>query len=431
MPRSKSVHLETSNALKDKSQFTEARTAWYVLAMLSLTSIVSYVDRYILAILVQPIKADLRLSDTEIGLLTGFAFSAVYALFGIPIARIADRGQRRNVIVASLAIWSLMTALCGGARSFLHLAAARFGVGAGEAGAMPASQSMLADLFPPAQRATALAILGCGGAIGMVIAFLAGGLLEQQLGWRMTFVAVSLPGFALALLLLLTVAEPSHVVSTEPHRKSARSVFRALMADPLFRHVPFAQASLALLLFAQAQWLPAYFERSFQLPRIHIGPTLALTHGLAGIVGMLVGGICADRLSRRGTVWTMRVAIAGIVAAAAPMAAMYLSSQASWAFAFSALMSFFLSVPAGPLFALVQTRVAREARATAAAATAMCAAFIGLGGGPLVVGLFSDMFASRTGADSLKWSLLLTVSMTLPWCLFHFIRLEGILRSEN
>lgn len=406
------------------------RKSWYVLALLVLTMIVSYVDRYVLAVLVQPIKTELHFSDTQIGILTGFAFSAVYAVFGVPIARIADRGRQREVIALSLVIWSVMTATCGMARSFAGLAAARFGVGAGEAGAMPASQSLIADLFPPHQRNTALAFLGSGGGIGIVVAFMFGGMLEARFGWRTTFFLVSLPGVVLAVLIWLTVAQPrgSGLDGAAAARPSAGS-FRELLALPLFRHVPFAQASLALLQFAQAQWLPAYVERSFQLPRAEIGAKLALTHGLAGIMGMIVGGIVADRLSRRGDVWPIRVAIGGILLAAAPMAGVYLATDASWVFVFSAAMSFFLSIPAGPLFALVQTRVPRESRATAAAVTAMCAAFIGLGAGPLLIGMLSDQYKPATGDQSLRWAMLTIVALTLPWCLFHFGRVHHMLRN--
>ncbi|WP_313802465.1 MFS transporter [Sphingobium sp.] len=406
--------------------------AWYVLTMLTLAVIVSYIDRYVLAVLVQPIKADLGFSDTELGLLTGFAFSAIYAVFGIPIARLADRGRRRDVIAISLVVWSVMTAICGAARSFTAFAFARFGVGAGEAGALPSSQALIADLFPPQQRNTALAVLGSGGTIGLLTAFLIGGLIEARLGWRMTFVVVSAPGVVLALLIWLTIAEPGSgkaAAMTQP--KSSMGLLRELLADPLFRHIPLAQASLALLMFAQTQWLPAFFERSFDLPRMQIGPTLAMTNGLAGIAGMVTGGLLADRLIRRGAVWPVRVAIGGVLLGAAPMLGLYLSTTPNRAFACSAMMGFCLAIPGGPLLALVQSLVPREARATAAAAIAMCAAFIGLGGGPLMIGMISDWLAPSLGAQSLRWGMLITVGLTLPWCLFHFSRVARLLSQRG
>jgi len=399
----------------------------YLLALLTFASTISFVDRYMLAALVQPVKADLGLSDTQIGLLTGFAFSAIYALFGLPMARLADRGQHRHVIIGSLAVWSAMTALCGAAGSFVTLAMARFGVGAGEAGALPASQALLAQRFPPHRRNLALAVLGCSGPVGLLIAFLSGAMLEAHLGWRLTFVAVSVPGAILALVFWLTIAEPGKVVAPTTGRPRLNAM-GVLLRNPAFRNIALAQAGLALLMFGQAQWLPAFFERSFALPRIQVGPMLALTNGLAAILGMVVGGVAADRLAARNPQWPIRIALGSLCLAIPAVLALYLTTSPGWGFAYAALMGFCLSAPGGPLFALVQGLVPNEYRATAAATSALCAAFIGLGAGPLIIGVVSDSLTPSLGAQSLRYALLLTVGVVLPWCLFHFFRV-GRLQS--
>ncbi len=399
---------------------TRKQDVW-VLALLTLVSTISFLDRYMLAVLVEPVKAELSLSDTEIGLLTGFAFSAVYAIFGLPMARLADRGRHRHVIVGSLLAWSGMTALCGAAGSFLALALARFGVGAGEAGAMPASQALLSQRFSPRRLNLALAILGCGGPIGLLVAFLTGGLLEARFGWRMTFVVFSVPGLVLALIFWFTTKDLQRRDHTAARQRRLNAV-GILLRDPVFRNIALAQAGLALLIFGQTQWLPAFFERSFDLPRTQVGPMLTLTSGGAAIVGMIAGGIAADRLAARDARWPLRIAIGALLLAAA----LYTAASPDIGFALAAVMGLCLSVPAGPVLAFIQTIVPQELRATAAACSALAAAFLGLGAGPLAIGMASDALAPQFGTQSLRYALLLTVALVLPLCLFQFVKVRQL-----
>ncbi len=182
--------------------------SWYALGLLFIVYVFNFIDRSILAILNQPIKDDLGVSDTEMGLLGGIAFAIFYTLLGIPIARLADRGVRRNVLAVCLALWSAMTAVCGFAVSFVQLLLARIGVAVGEAGGSPPAHSMIADLFPPRTRATALSIYALGIPVGVMIGNLAGGWINQAFDWRTAFMMVGLPGVALALLVRLTLREP-------------------------------------------------------------------------------------------------------------------------------------------------------------------------------------------------------------------------------
>jgi MFS family permease len=402
------------------------------LALLTLAIIISYIDRYTLAILIQPIKHDLKISDTGIGWLVGFAFSAIYAAFGFIVARWADRGHRRAVIVASLLIWSAMTALCGLAQNFWQLLVARIGVGAGEAGTMPASLSLISDLFPFERRGTALAVLGAGGGMGIMIAFAIGGALEHRVGWRWTMVWVSLPGLLLSGFILLWLKEPplgrcATSGASGLDGEIGKGGLRDLLSNRVFRHLPFAQAGLALLLFGQTQWLPAFIERSFQVSRVEIGAALSLTQGMASLLGAILGGLITDRLARHNPLWPLRFAMGAIGAGMLPMVALYLATSVTVVYPFTALMTFLFAMPTGPLFSLLQTVVIPSQRATAAAIAALAAAFIGLGFGPLLIGILSDQLAASRGANSLRDAMLITVAMFGPWTLFQLARLDKAL----
>jgi len=409
---------------------------YVVLALLTAAIVVSYIDRYVLAILIQPIKRELSLSDTQIGWLVGFAFSAMYAVFGIPVAQLADKGLRRNVIVGSLVIWSAMTALCGAVHNFWQLFGARVGVGAGEAGSLPAAQSLVSNLFPYEQRSTALAVLGAGGGLGIMFAFALGGALEQHLGWRWTIVAVAVPGVLLAGLIYGLVKEPEFAkAGTEAFGdlggSSSGSGLRDLLSNRAFRHLPFGQAGLALLLFGQTQWLPAFVERSFAVPRVQIGVALAMTQGVTSLAGGIIGGLIADRLSRRDPRGPLRLAIFAVILGLIPMTALYLSASVRWVYPLAALMTLLFSMPTGPIFSLLQTVVTPQRRATAAALSAMVAAFIGLGFGPLLVGALSDHFAVGYGKDSLRPAMLITGVIAATWAIFHLARLYSVLGASQ
>jgi predicted MFS family arabinose efflux permease len=394
----------------------------------------SYVDRYALAILIQPVKRDLHLSDTQIGWLVGFAFAATYAFVGVPVARYADRGHRRRVIGWSVAAWSLMTASCGFAQGFLQLAAARFGVGVGEAGALPASQSMVTELFPPERRNTALALLACGSGLGLMIAFSLGSVLDHRVGWRWTFVAVALPGLLLFLLVRfcldeLPVAPRAASDDSQGGVRVSTGALRELLGNKIFRHLPFAQAANVVLLFGQAQWIPAYVERSFGAPRSQIGPMLALMQGGAGLVGTLLGGLIADRLVRRGVDGPIRLALTATLAGIIPLVAIYFVPTASAVYPLAGLMTLCFSIPSAAIFSTLQNSVPPSTRATAAAIAAMVAAVVGLGGGPLLIGFLSDHFQAAHGRGSLRIALIVTDALAAPWMLFHLWRVLRALRG--
>lgn len=409
--------------------FAWSRTRrYYALAILTAALTLSYVDRYLLAVMVEPIKADLKLSDSMIGVLTGFAFSAFYAAFGLPVARLADRGWRRPVIIGSVAVWSVMTALSGAAQSAWQMAVARFGVGAGEAGVFPASQSLIVDIFPAASRSTALAIFATGGSGGILLAFALGSQIEAAIGWRLTFVAMLLPGLLLTAL-LFTIGEPARRRAAQPELRQHVGIVRQLWNNPVLRHLPFAQSALVILIFGQTQWLPAFVERSFGVSRTELGAMLGLSQGVASLVGIVAGGLIADRLARRDPRWPVRVAFGCVLLSIGPAMALYLSDSAGSVYIWSALTALLMSAPAGPVSAYLHSHVDPDQRATAAATVMMVAAFVGLGGGPLLIGGLSDLLAPTLGAESLRYALLVVVLGSALWAMTHLWRLDASSRS--
>lgn len=381
----------------------------YIAGILTLAMTVSFADRYVLAMLIQPIKADLQLSDTQIGLVTGFAFSAFYAVFGLIVARLSDRGLHRSVILASLAVWSVMTALCGLALNFLHLLLARFGVGAGEAGVAPASHAVLANLFPPERRTTALAVFSAGGPLGILIAFAVSGPLEVAVGWRATFFIMGIPGLVLALLFAFTIP----VLPSLPVRQGSETlnggpggVWR-LLSNPRFLSLLTTVSLVNLMSFGLPQWLPAFFERSHGISRAQLGPALALTQGLGMLIGMSLGGPIADRMARRHERWRMRFVMFSIVAGLPFAIGMFLTDNMLNALVCAGLSAFLFGAVGGPLWSAVQDIAPPQGRATAAALVMMAASFLGMGCGPLLIGIFSDLLAGNYGDASLAQALII------------------------
>ena len=402
--------------------------SWVALSALTFVMFISYVDRFILSILVEPIKADLGLSDSQIGLLTGFAFSVFYACFGIPIARLADRGSRKLVIAASLTVWSLMTAACGLCHNFIQLLFARFGVGAGEAGGVPASHSMIADLFPLTFRARALAIFSAGGSTGMMLGFTIGAWLEHHFTWRGAFLIVGMPGILFAIIFMLIVKEPKRTGPLAGREAAGQTdswgrAFKDIWAIKAFQHLLAAHALAVLISYGQTNWMPAFFERSFGVSRVELGSMLALTRGVGMFVGLIAGGIIADHLARRGKKGPLTLIVWSRVALLVPGIGMYVVGNVEIAYAFAALSGLLAMIAVGPELSILMTIVPSNRRATASAVTGFSSAFVGMGGGPLIVGLISDGLAPIYGtADGLRFALLGVTAIGTAWGIFHYIK---------
>ena len=264
----------------------------YVLVLLVLAYAFNFIDRYILTILQEPIRAEFDLSDTQLGMLTGFAFAMFYVSFGLPIARYADKGNRRNVIAIAIAVWSLMTAISGAVMNFGQLLSARIGVAIGEAGGSPPAHSMISDVFPERSRATALAIYSTGIPLGVLMGYLLGGWINEYLGWRTAFLAVGLPGVALAVLIRLTVKEPARGRSEgrTDHGEvpDLAATIRFLWSRRSFRLLSLGAGVQCLAGYGIDMWVAPYIIRSFGMGTGELGTWMGLL-GIFGLIGTFLG----------------------------------------------------------------------------------------------------------------------------------------------
>ncbi len=406
----------------------------YALAVLLAVFALNFMDRQILAILIQPIKEDLRLSDAQLGLLSGFAFALLYTSLGIPLAQWADRGNRSRIITWSLAVFSGMTVVCGLAANFWHLLLARIGVGVGEAGTNPASHSLIADLYPLSRRSTAMAVFALGPHLGLFLGFLVGGWLNQWYGWRVAFLAAGMPGLLLAGVVHLTLKEPPRGLADggsptaiKPPRLG--DVCREMWGRPSLRHILAGGALASFVAYGFISWLPAHLARSHGMESGTIGVVLALVVGLAGGVGTFLGGRLADHLARTEPTWQVRVVALALVLGVPLWIAVFLAPDTTAMLWLLVLPGMLLGVYVGPTFALVQALVGPGVRAVAAAILLFIANLIGLGLGPLVIGVLSDLLRSHLGSDSLRMALLLAVPVSL-WAAYHYARAGRTLGAD-
>lgn len=364
-------------------------------------------DRNLIGIVAQSMKLDLRLSDTQLGLLGGTAFASLYALSGIPIARFAERLNRVSIITLALAIWSLLTSLSAAAASFVQLVALRVGVGIAEAGCSAPAHSLLSDYYPREQRAGALAVYSCGLSLGYLFVSFVGGYVVLHQGWRAACLAVGLPGVAVALLIRSLIAEPARGqadglsaagAGDTPIAFSARSEARELatVARALFLNWPAANiiAGFSLSSFASyGAWMfiPAFFNRAFGLDFATVGVVIGLVGSVPVALGTLLGGMVTDRAAAHGARWYALVPAAGL-ALATPLYLLALI-QSGWQAAalLLAAAGFSQYASLGPSFGVVQNVVGARRRATATALLYLCLT-AALAAGPLFTGGMIDHF---------------------------------------
>jgi predicted MFS family arabinose efflux permease len=407
----------------------------YTLFVLVLVFTSSHVDRQIMGILGQPIKESLMISDTQLGLLTGIMFAVFYATLGMPMAMWADRNNRRNLISFSVLLWSGMTALCGSAANFTQLLLVRIGVGVGEAGSNPPSHSIIADLYPPERRATAMAIFGTGINWGILIGFLVGGWINEWYGWRTAFVVVGLPGILLAALVRFTMVEPprgySEKLSSKVTPPPFLTVVKFMFSNPVLRNIVIAGSLIAFTGYASVIWVPIYLVRIHEMGTGETGSYLALFIGIGGAIGIYLGGRLADYLSARfGEQWLpWLVAIVSLISVPLLYLCFTAASQtgALWAYALPAALG---TVYVAPGFALIQNRTPIEMRSVAAAINLFIVNIIGLGLGPFTVGFFSDVFSREHGIDGLRYGLMVTL-IFIVWGSLHYYRAGVLLKKKD
>lgn len=396
--------------------------AYYVLAMLFLVLVTSLIDRNILGILLEDIKADLQISDTQIGLLTGPAFAVTNAIAGIPLARLADRWSRRGIIAWGLLAWSVLTAMQGLTRTFGTLFMTRVGVGIGEASTGPSAHSLISDYFPLRQRATAISIYTIGGHIGVALAFLVGGWLSDAYSWRMALVAVGLPGIVLSILFRFTVREPVRgAIEGQVDTGEAvplGEVVRVLGRKPTFRHLTMALPLFVCASYVLNIWGPTFLMRVHGLTKTEIGLWFGLIVGLAGGLGSLAGGFVADRLARRDRRWYAWLPAVATLCAV-PFYVGFLLSPDPW-IALGLLVPTVLlnATSIAPLWAANQAISPLRMRATSYAIIHLGLSGVSGGLAPLLVGFSNDVLSPDFGQEAIRYSLFLVV-FTNIWGAFH------------
>jgi MFS family permease len=401
---------------------------YYTLVLLMLVYALNFLDRTIFNVLIEPIKKEFQLSDTMLGLLAGFGFVLMYSALGMPIARLADRADRRNIVATGLAVWSAMTALCGVAQNVAMLALARIGVGIGESASTPASQSIIADLFAKDERPRALGIFAVGTYLGIFLGYFFGGWLNQYFGWRVAFISAGIPGVALALLLRLSVAEP-------PRRSDGAEKVPNEAIGPTFAFL-FSQKSFVLVLigfcfagftnYSTSVWIPPFMGRVHHLTSAEIGTYAGTFKGLFGIAGALLGGFVVARIGKsddRWKVWAPAImsGLAGpifVVCMLTPSFAIMVATLG--------LFSLFVGFHLGPIFAVAQTVAKTSMRALASATVLLTATCFGQGVGPLAVGYLNDLLGNEYGAEAVRYSLLVAAVATVAAALFFIWAAQSI-----
>jgi predicted MFS family arabinose efflux permease len=383
-----------------------------MLWVLLVVYIFNFIDRQIVNILAEPIRKDLHLSDTQLGLMTGLAFALFYTVLGLPIARYADRPStnRGRLIAGALAVWSAMTVLCGMAQNFVQLLLARIGVGIGEAGCTPAAHSLIADRVPPERRSSALAFYALGIPIGSLLGMLIGGQLADRIGWRASFFWVGAPGIALALVVVLLLhdrrgADPDTPARAAPAPQSMLAALRAMAGSRALVLLLAAASFSSFLSYGKTTWTTIFFQRSHAMSPGEVGLWFGVGGGIAGILGTLAGGWLADRYGSANRRHVLTAPAIGMAVAAPMLFAAYLA-EAWWVSLLLLLIPTALnSLYYGPAFSCVQGLVPLHQRALASALLLFCQNLIGLGLGPLFFGMLSDLLRPGYGEESVRYVL--------------------------
>ena len=387
----------------------EAAYRRYMLVALAILYAFNNAERSAVGVLLQDIKLGLSLSDTQLGFLTGLAFAFFYAVMGIPIARWADRSNRARVISITAALCGAAVALCGMAANFVQLLLTRVAVAVGEAGGMPSSLSLIADYFSRAERPRAMSIYLQGGALSLLIGYFVAGWVNQFYGWRLTFIVLGLPSVGVATVAWLTLREPRCVtaISARVHsHPGLREVCVTLWTQRTFRQLLLFLSVMSFFNFGVLQWQPAFFVRSYGLKTGELGTWIALADIFGLILGTYVGGALASRFAAHNERLQLRAMALAIVGVGAMAGCIFLSPNLSWAFVCLGLWNALGTSTNGPLFALIQTLVPENMRATAMTLMLLFSTLVGAGLGPLLVGSLSDVLRPVVGEESLRYALL-------------------------
>jgi predicted MFS family arabinose efflux permease len=387
----------------------------YALALLALVWAANYTDRQMLGLLIPPIKADLHLSDTSLGLVTGLGFVLLYSLLSVPVARLADRSNRRNILAIGLAVWSLMTCLTGLVANIWELAATRFLLGAAEAAAVAPSISLIGDMFSASRRPLTLSVLTTGSGLSAILFIPLVAMLAQAQGWRTAFLAAGYTGLALAAVVALTVKEPARGGPAAPDRPAPAlaATARFLAGSRAYLFTLGGGAFAGVSLYATQVWHPSFLARVHHLDLAQIGWATGALRGSASIVGAILGGVLAERLGRRDTRW--RLIVPGLACVLAwPAELVFLTSpDLSIALAGMACCHLLTAMHFGPVYAVCHSVAKPGMSSTSTALFLLAGNLAGQIIGPLAIGLLNDQGAALFGAEAVKYSLLVG-AVSLP-----------------
>lgn len=405
----------------------------YGLALMTAVYAVNLIDRGLVHLLLQPIKEDLQLTDTQLGMLTGIAFALFYAVAGVPIARWADRGNRANIAALAIGLWGLTVMACVFVTSFVQMLLARVAAAIGEAGCKPPTYSMVGDYFPGAvERTRAMSVYWLGNPIAALISFGAGGILNELVGWRLTFLIMGIPGLLLALLVKLTLAETR---TRDAMQRSNASLppFGAVLRT-LWRQQSSRRLSMALILFftggmGLSSWYAAFIIRIHGMATGELGLLLGVIFGLAGFAGVLLGGYLANGFFAGNERGQMRMCAVGVMLTVPCVAAFVFLPQKYLSLIALVPLIAMANVFIGPTYAVMQRLVPDGMRATVLAVVLLLVNLIGMGMGPQIVGILSDMLTPAMGTDALRYAML-AVSSTALWSAYYFWQVGKTVQAD-
>ncbi|WP_350171646.1 MFS transporter [Hyphomonas sp.] len=406
----------------DEELETKSWYKHYTLIVLGLVYASSFMDRQITAILIDDLKAEFALSDTQLGLLSGLAFALFYATLGIPIARLADRSNRVKIISVSIAIWGFMTVISGAAQNFLQLLLARVGVGVGEAGSSPPSHSIISDYYSPTARSLALSIWSLGAVVGAMIGLIGGGYITENFGWRWAYFVAGAQSLIVVPIVYFTVREPKRgqqekvAPQTETEKKkdageatSTFAIIGELLRNRNYTYATFSHVMAGFFTFGLGAWMPAYFMREFELSPTEVGALVSVMLLFGSVTGMLAGGWLATHLAKRDIAWEAWVPAVAL-GLAAPAFALALTTNVLVLSAIGmGAAQFLVMAHHGPGLALVQSAVPANRRAMAAALMYFCSNMLGLGLGPLIIGFISDLGLAGSIGGNLRVGLSIAI----------------------
>ncbi len=420
-----------------ETQSTEAPSAWRartVLIVLTLIATVQFFDRALMVVILEPLKQEFSLTDAQLGFLSGFSYAAAFALAGIPFGWMADRGNRRNLLAALLAIWSALVAFAGSANSFMALVLTRVGIGAADAGGQPCSVSIISDLYPTQRRASAVAIFFVGVPLGMASGFIVGAIVAGQLGWRTAFYVAAAPGVLLTILLLLLVKEPKRGASdglqeSKDNAPPLSETFAFMSSQKSFVYLMAASVLVTASSSAMMSWIGSLLVRVHGLSLENVGLLTGLCMGGFGAIGTLVFGWVADRQGAKDMRNQPRMmAIAAAVIAVSGTAVSLLPTVLGAAISLALFASMVAGLN-GPTYALTQSLVKVRMRGTSMSTLVVLLNLIGVGVGPALAGILSDQFAAAFGAESVRWAMVCVLMMNIP-AVVLFVRCAHTIQDD-